>query len=198
MILRTSLLLVILVAALAGMFSSNHKVRAINIKPTEKVAGPELKGWSRTLKTLAEDMMSKYGMPGEFTESMLIWKNNGTWDKTILYREEMKHDFPIHHADVLEQTVTYRVPEGKLDDLSKFNGSITANRTNGTLTVRCMNENLNILTLNLAYEIIKGKKTVSEARLAHYKNAAEIMNGRIPEAGQYLSFTSDVNAPDPR
>jgi hypothetical protein len=198
MILRTFLLLVILVAALAGMFTSNHKVRAINIKPTEEIAGPELKGWSYTLKTLAEGMMSKYGMPGEYTESMLIWKNNGAWDRTILYREEMKHDFPIQHADVLEQTITYRVPEDKLDDLSKFNGSISANRTNGTLTVRCMNENLNILTLNLAYEIITGKKTVSEARLAHYKNAAEIMNGRIPETGRYLSFTSDVNAPDPR
>jgi hypothetical protein len=198
MILRASLLFFVMVSALAGMFFSNNKVNTVSAKTEEEKSIPELIGWSPGSQILAKEMMAKYGVPGEFTESMLIWKNNGEWKKTILFKDRVRHDFPMPHEDVLEQTINYRVPEEKLDELSKFNGSITASRTNGTLTVRCGNENLNMLSLNLADEIIKSKITVSEARLEFYKNAAAIIKGRIPESGQCLFFESDANAADPR
>ena len=198
MILRASLLFLVMVSALAGMFSGNNKVYTVNAKSTGEKSIPELNGWSPRLQMLAKEMIAKHGAPGEFTESMLIWKNNGEWKKTILYKDLVQHDFPSPHEDVLEQTINYRVPEEKLDDLSKFNGSITVSRTNGTLTVRCGNENLNMLTLNFADAIIKGRKTVSEARLEYYKGAAEIMKGRVPKEGQCLFFESNANAPDPR
>ena len=198
MILRAFVLFLVMVFALAGMFSGNNNVISAETKPIVEKKMPELKDWSPSAQELAKQLMIKYGMPGEFTESMLIWRNNGPWKKTILFKDEMQHNFPFPHTDVLEQTMFYRVPQEKFNDLSRFNGSITASRTNGTLTVCCMNENLNILAINLAYNIIKGTSTASEARLVFYKNAAEIKNGKIPENAQHLLFRSEVTSPDPR
>jgi len=188
MILRVSLLFFIMASALTGMFTSNSKVNDVISKPGGENAAPELKGWPESSQYVAKEMMAKYGMPGEYTESMLIWKNNTPWKKTILYKEQTEHSFPITHPDQLEQTILYKVPEEKFNELAKFDGSVTANRTNGTLTVRCLNEKLNILTVNLAMEIIQGKKTAEQARLAYYKSATEIIKGGSPEYSHRLFY----------
>ncbi|MEO5571830.1 MAG: hypothetical protein ABIT08_10755 [Bacteroidia bacterium] len=200
MILRTSLVVLILVIALIGVFRGNYIAHASEIKKDVKVINklPNLSNWSPSSQALAKELMEKYGMPGEFTSNMLIWTNNGVWKKTILYREGVNHNFPASHNDVLEQTINYRVPVDKFNALSAFDGSITANRTNGTLTVRCKNESLNILALNFADDIIKDKKTTGEARLEYYKSATEIMKGHGSEFGQQILFKSHLNTSDPR
>jgi hypothetical protein len=41
--------------------------------------------------------------------------NTGLWKRTIVYRDEVPHNFPKPHTDVLEQFVDYKVPVGKFD-----------------------------------------------------------------------------------
>lgn len=55
-------------------------------------------------------MTEKYGQPSEHTSRMLFWYNNGPWLRTIVYRDEIDHGFPVSHKDVLEQFVGYEVP----------------------------------------------------------------------------------------
>ncbi len=54
-----------------------------------------------------------------------------------------------------------------------------------------------MLALNLAYDIITGKKTVDEARKSYGDIVKEKMNGGNPEYMQKLMFSAQADAPDP-
>lgn len=51
--------------------------------------------WSATSKEVANMMIKKYGNPQEATANMLIWYNNGPWKRTILFKKELPHNFPM-------------------------------------------------------------------------------------------------------
>lgn len=157
---------------------------------------PDLKGWPDASQKAAKEMETKYGKPSASTPDMVIWNNNGTWLKTIVYKKEMKHDFPKTHMDVVEQWVNYRVPLTDYCKLAMYDGSVTANRTNGTISARCDKEAMNILALNLSYDIIKNNKSVEQAREDYAKDAMAFMDGKKPGSTQKLNFTSDPSAPD--
>jgi hypothetical protein len=123
-----------------------------------------IQAWPTESKQAAEAIIAKYGMPTEFTSSMLVWEQTGPWKKTVVMKEAVDHQFPIAHKDVLKQVVDYKVPADKTDELAQFDGSIIVDRTKGELAVRCDKEENNFLAINLADEIIKGKKTVKQAR----------------------------------
>lgn len=126
-----------------------------------------IQDWPDTAKKSAKAMIEKYGDPDEKTESMLIWENTGPFTHTIVYREEIQHDFPMPHKDVLEQVVNYDVPVDKYDDLAEFDGSVIVERTRGTMAARCDKEGANLLALNLANDVIKGTKSVEQARQSY-------------------------------
>jgi len=70
----------------------------------------DVDNWPETAKKAAKAMMDKYGDPDEQTPSMLMWKDTGPFTHTIVYKEEIQHDFPMPHKDVLEQFINYDVP----------------------------------------------------------------------------------------
>ena len=51
--------------------------------------------------------------------------------------------------------------------------------------------------INLAHDIITGKKTVEQARTAYGDIVKEKMNGQNPAYMQKLSFTAQTNTTDP-
>lgn len=155
--------------------------------------------WPETAKMAAKAMMEKYGEPHEQTESMLIWNNTGPFIKTIVYKEEIQHDFPMPHKDVLEQVINHDAPVEKFSDLARYDGSVIVERTKGTIAARCDKEPANILALNLAHDIIENKKTVEEARQFYADAMMRMMQGDEDEYLKKLTFNisqSDVNNPD--
>lgn len=80
------------------------------------VIGEILKVWPNIAKTAALTMIQKYGPPDEACSGRLVWHNNGPWRRTVVYAEEVKHNFPTPHHDVLEQYIPYRLPVGKFDE----------------------------------------------------------------------------------
>jgi hypothetical protein len=74
-----------------------------------------------------------YGKPDEVTPTMVVWHNKGPWKKTVISKMESKHDFPKAHMDCMEQCINYKVPLDKYDELAHFDGSVTVDRTQGTL-----------------------------------------------------------------
>lgn len=143
----------------------------------------DINNWPETAKAAAKAMMEKYGEPTEHTPSMLIWKDSGPFTHTIVYKEEIDHDFPMPHKDVLEQFINYDIPADKFDELATFDGSVIAERTRGIMSARCDKEAANLLALNLAHDIIEDKRTVDEAR-DYYANAMmEMLKGN---KGEYL------------
>lgn len=191
----------VIAAAATGIFYGFNRTQAATETTTNEeqvvVNMPDLKNWPVASQKAAKEMEAKYGKPNGATSDMLVWNNNGIWLKTIVYKKEMKHDFPKPHTDVIEQWVNYSVPLNNYDELAFYNGSVTVNRTNGTISARCDKETMSLLALNLAYDIVNNSKTVEQARMDYSKDAMALMNGEKPEYTQKLNFINDKTAPDP-
>lgn len=173
-----------------GDMNGKERTRGARAGTSISALNPDqvISGWSETSKAAARRMIDKYGQPQEVTSNMLVWRDNGSFRKTVVSREEVQHLFPRQHFDVLSQSVSYKVPPDKFDDLALFDGSITADRTKGTLTSRCDSEEHNILALNLAHDVITGKKSVEEARSYLGRAAALEMSGKSDPYIEKLQF----------
>jgi hypothetical protein len=144
--------------------------------------------WPENSKLAANNILSKYGLPSEATELHLIWFNEEPFKKIKVNRNEVPHNFPIPHSDVIEQMVNYKVPASKVDDIWRFNGSVLLDRTRGEMSARCEKEEMNILALNLADEIIMGKMSVPEARLEFARSAQAFVMGNTNQYTNKLNF----------
>lgn len=144
--------------------------------------------WPAETKKNAQKVIDQYGAPDEATPSLLIWRNNGPWVMTIAQREPIAHQFPKPHTDSVEMFVAYSVPPEKFDELAAYDGSVIAERTAGLLSARCHVEAANILALNLADDIVKGEKTVQEARRAYAEAIQQSEQGEAPQIMQRLDF----------
>ncbi len=168
----------------------------MQMPPHSQMAMPDLKSWPKASQMAAEEMMQKYGNPDVMGNDVLVWINKGMWKRIVVNKQETPHNFPVQHTDMLMQSISHKVPLDKYDELAKFDGSVIVNRTQGFLSARCDKEANNILALNLAHDIITGKKSVEQARSDYGKIVMEKMKGGNPEYMQKLLFSPDSNAAD--
>ncbi len=154
-----------------------------------------LSGWPDKPMEVANAVIKKYGAPDEATATMLVWHDNGPWKRTVVYREEVAHDFPKPHTDIVQQFIDYKVPPDKFDELAAYDGSVIVERTKGELSARCDKEEMNFLALNLAVDIIEGEKTVDEARATYADNATramKIMQAKKPDLSQLPAYVQKL------
>ncbi len=123
-----------------------------------------IRAWPVPERTAARAMIEKYGRPGQFDRRQLVWFHNGAWKRTIVYRQGPHHRAKTPDEDFLEQTVGYIVPDDKIADLKEFSPRLEASTSAGELTFASDSEATNRLALNLANEIVAGKRTVADAR----------------------------------
>lgn len=169
-------------------------VQTAGQKVSQATVDATIAGWMSKPKEVAMKMISKYGLPDGATPDMLVWKNNGPWKMTVLENVMIPHNFPYPHHDMLYQTIDHEVPESMFDDLVRFDGSLIAERTRGTLGARCDYEEANFLALNLAHDIMTNRKSVGEAR-RFYADAVSAMrsSSTTSEQSRYLNgFVFDV------
>lgn len=157
-----------------------------------------MSSWPARPRLAVEQMLDKYGPPLEVSTESIIWHDVADYKRIMVTKKEVPHDFPKPHMDFLEHTVSYRVPADKVDDLVAFDASMTINATAGEMSARCDLEGHNVLTLNLARDIIEGKKNVKEARAAFAANVIGDVAGKHPEYVEKLQFKPDAKgAPFP-
>lgn len=137
-----------------------------------------IRNWLPIAADVAKQLIAKYGLPQEATTNRLVWHFNRPWKRTEVVNEEVQHHFPRPHFDVLTQTVNYKVPTDKIDDLAQFDGSILVDRTKGELSVRGDGEAMNYLTMNLANEILIEEKNVREARRFFTESLRELKHSQ--------------------
>ena len=150
--------------------------------------------WPTLRLHVALELLGRYGVPQEHTRRHLTWYDNAPWKRTILAREGAAHNFPRRHEDILEQTINYRVPEEKLAELAAYNGSILVDRTRGELTAHCDSEQANILTLNIADDIIRGDRTADQGMGYHAQVVRGIEIGEPETYPQKLKFKVAASA----
>ena len=142
-----------------------------------------MQGWPVESTDAALRVMKKYGEPDESCLSTLAWDRRGPWKRIVVHREQSKHNFPAPHVDVVECFIEFHVPPWKVSDLVRFDGSVVVYRTLGEISVRGHDEETNFLALNLAYDIIAGKRSVDDARKYY---AQEFLNYRRKAPAPYM------------
>ncbi len=148
---------------------------SFQVKAQDNNMMPDIKSWPEASQMAAKEMMDKYGKPNETTPHMLVWYNNGPWKRTTIYDVETKHIFPVDHTDVMEQVIDHKVPTNKFSALAEYDGSVSIHRTDGEISAKCDFEGANFLALNLAHDVITGKKTVQAARDFYTKAIKEFV-----------------------
>lgn len=152
-----------------------------------------IKDWPQESREAAQLVIDKYGDPDETSDSMIVWHKPGPWKRMIAYREFDNHKFPAPHIDAVESIIEHHVPEGKYDQLAKFDGSVTVRRTVGEMSAKCHDEQANLLALNLANDIITGKKNVQEAKDYYKKEFLDFRRGKPTPYMSSLTFTPSGN-----
>lgn len=153
-------------------------------------------GWPESSMQAARDMISKYGDPHETTSDSLVWRNVAPFKKIIVHKEVYSHRFPLLHQNSLEHVVDYKAPQGKVDDIWRYNGSIVLDRTKGTMSSFAENEAMNILSLNLAHKVLTGAMSADAARIAYGKETLDYLNGKATANTSVISFGSQYNTAD--
>ena len=120
--------------------------------------------WKATPQDVAKKMIAKYGPPQEVTANRLVWHSNGPWKYSELVNEEVAHDFPVPHKDVLRQVINYKIVSDTADEVLAYDGSVILERTKGEISARCDKEEANFLAINLADDIANGRRSVEDAR----------------------------------
>lgn len=157
-----------------------------------------IKDWPMASQKAVEATKKSYGEPTASSENEMVWRNAGIWEIIRISKKETPHVFPVAHTDMLQMTIYHKVPVEKMSDLGEFDGSVTYDRTQGNLSARCDLEANNFLALNLAHDIITGKKSVEEARTAYADIIKEKMSGKNPDYMQKLQFQPETEkAADP-
>jgi hypothetical protein len=149
-----------------------------------------IRSWPKDPQDSARRLRDTYGDPDEVTPSLLIWHEKAKpWKRTVLSAQMAHHEFPDGHDDYLKQTIDYRVPITKLEELGAYDGSIIVDRTRGELSARCGGTSMNFLAMNLAVEIVEGKRTAKDARRFYADVAKRYKQGDEDPYTQDFTFT---------
>lgn len=176
--------------ALGGILSAGCRTAAPFGPPQRSaLAGGIIAGWAPASRLAAAAMIERYGPPDAVAEDGLGWKDKARWKK-IVVRDRPAARFPDPRASgLLEQTVSYRMPEDKRLELAAFSGAIRMSPDGDTLTARADEEPLNVLALNLAVAIGRGDIGPARAR-SSYRRAVELSRaGKSSPLMRELLFT---------
>jgi hypothetical protein len=182
-------------AAYANPSSTDRAAQGAGAADVEAVIAQ----WPDQSRMVAEKAIGVYGEPHEVAEGRLVWHDVGDWKRVVAYREVVEHNFPMPHIDVLEGFIDYRVPPDRMDDLTRFTGSIYADRTRGEISARCDKEGANFLSVNLAHDILTNRRSVEEARQLYTEVVRAFMEREEmhPYMQGFQSSTPQIGTADP-
>lgn len=154
-------------------------------------------GWPEASRKAIEHMTRTYGPPAAVTDEMAVWGRTGPWKRTIVFRTEVPHRFPMPHMDVMQQWVDYKAPPAMYDELAIYDGSVVLERTAGEMSARCDKEGANFLAVNLADEIVTGKRSVEDARKKYGEQIKAMMAGEPAPYTERIMFSTSGKTIDP-
>jgi hypothetical protein len=147
--------------------------------------------WPPRSRNTAGLLLEKYGRPDQFDRDSLVWFHNGEWKRTIVHRKLAHRDPAVARTDILEQTIGYLVPSDKIEDLKRFNPKLEVSTVAGELTFSSESEAKNRLAMNLADEIVTGKRGVADARAYYLKTSRLSASGKSSTLLESLQFEAD-------
>lgn len=155
-----------------------------------------MEDWPNQSRDVAEVIMKKYGLPDIASNDQLIWYDTGPFTRTIVTKRVVDDPSPIAHVDVLQQTINYNVPIEYIDELNLLDSTLVVDRSKGELTAQSDSEELNMLALNMADEVIRKKLDLSEAQKRYQLSFKDHKDGIHNNYYADLKF-KPLDAPSP-
>lgn len=133
--------------------------------------------WAEPSARVAHRLLDEYGLPDDVTPQRLVWNGRGSWKRTVVWNRA-----PVYRSlddlNVVQQTVDYPLSPDLAARLLAFRGSLVVDLQRGELSSRAQREEVNYLTLNLADDIARERKTVEEAQASYRKILALEVSGK--------------------
>ncbi len=148
----------------------------------------DVRTWNAPAQAVALRVIDKYGQPDESGPDRLVWHHRGPWTRIVARREPAQGNFAPEHPDYLEQTVAYDVPLDRLADVEAFEPSLLVDVAQAELTARSDTEETNILALNVADDVVAGRKPVQEAKAFYSRTSGLAVSGKSSKYTQGLLF----------
>ncbi len=191
-----------LAAVLASAAGIVHAQTEAGTMPETEMSGESrsaesvIQNWPKKVQADARMLIDRYGEPSTVEDNQLVWTDNGPWKRTVMHKEGLTRPMIGKSRDHLEQVINREVPEEKVADLEKFDKRLKVDRAAGELSSRSDSERMNFLTLNLADDIIKGQRTVSDARSFAKQVQSLEKAGKSSPYLDGLIFTQQGGAPE--
>jgi hypothetical protein len=144
-------------------------------------------GWPERSKELAEALIQKYGLPDGVREAQLSWTRARPWAEVVVYRDALACGRP----NGFEQSVAYEVPVGKWRELDALDRGVDYDPVARELVAHTDRETTNFLALNLADEVIRGRRTAAQAREFYDRTLALSSAGKSSSYMRRLLFRPD-------
>jgi hypothetical protein len=94
----------------------------LNPEELRALAGNDAAGvideWPSQRREAAVKTVQRYGRPSGVAPGRLVWTGAAPWRRDIVNRDTVPHRFPKPHNDLLEESIAYRVPPDRLDDVA--------------------------------------------------------------------------------
>jgi hypothetical protein len=165
--------------------------------PAVEKARSIIRDWPADSQNAAGAMIDKYGVPDLAGGTMLVWRDREPFNRIVAFRDPVKHMFPFEHNDVLLEEVRLKVPLDKVAEVLRFDGSLLIDRTRGTVASRADKESNNLIALNVANDIIQGKRDVESARRFTSDTQALALSGKSSAYAEKLQFEPKLDTAEP-
>ncbi len=120
-----------------------------------------IKSWPQASREAARLVIDAYGEPQEATESQLVWRGAGPWERVVASRELYEHRFPAPHHDSVEPAIDHRVPPEAPTALARFDSSVVVQRTVGEVSAPGHDDPPNLLAVSPGFTVTSGSVTES-------------------------------------
>lgn len=140
--------------------------------------------WPAVSRLVAERMVQRYGPPDDARADLLRWRARGPFNEITVYRDE---DF-TRRSGVLEQKVSLAVPVDRWRDLSALDVGVVYDSVERQLAASAESEPVNLLALNVAVDVIDGRRSVDGAKEFYRKTLDLSVSGKSSRYMRRLLF----------
>jgi hypothetical protein len=144
--------------------------------------------WSNDSRLQAARLMDEHGPPDKIGHAELVWNDKGAWKRIRVWDATPYYDSSAG-APNLEQTVSYPVLPERRAQLAALGGKLRVSRDGQELSARGASEAANLLTLNLADEIVAGRRSPKEASRFYDRTIELSVSGKSSPYLERLLFT---------
>lgn len=179
-------ILVLTAAVLAGAACSSITLRTPESR--RYFAETVTDNWSDYSRLQAARLMEKYGPPDKVGHAELVWSGREPWSRIRVWDVTPYYDSSLGDPN-LEQAVYYPVLPGQRGALKALPGKVRVSRDGTEISARGGSEPANLLSLNLADEVLSGRRSPAEAAGFYDSTLKLSVSGKSSPYLERLLFT---------